>query len=148
VPRCSDPTHAGLIIQSPISSSVSHDKTYVHRRRTIDLIAQEIGAEVIRGPVRYPSESGGIEVGGVDLGDYFYELKDQEVMLVIAPIGPVQELPIICGLYRTPYEGDGCPTCRQEREDAKRVIEERLRAHRDEKDRLVRDVEKWLGGEG
>ena len=32
------------------------------------LIAQEIGAEVIRGPVRYPSETGDIEVGGVDTG--------------------------------------------------------------------------------
>ena len=33
------------------------------------LIAEEIGAEVIRGPVRYPSETGGIEVGGVDIGE-------------------------------------------------------------------------------
>jgi len=40
------------------------------------LIAQEIGAEVIRGPVRYPSELGDIEVGGIDIGEYLYELKD------------------------------------------------------------------------
>ena len=31
------------------------------------LIAQEIGAEVIRGPVRYPGKLGDIEVGGVDI---------------------------------------------------------------------------------
>ena len=108
------------------------------------LIAQEIGAEVIRGPVVYPSESGDIEVGGVDIGEYLYELRDQEVMLIVAPIGSVEEPPIICGLCRTPYEGDECPTCRQEREDAKGVIEERLRKDREEKDRLISDVEEWL----
>ena len=90
------------------------------------LTAQEIGAEVIRGPVRYPSETGDIEVGGVDIGEYLYDLKDQEVMLVIAAIGPVEEPLIHCGLCRTPYEGDECPVCRTEREEAKRVIEERL----------------------
>ena len=31
-----------------------------------------------------------------------------------------------------------------EREDAKRVIEERLRRDREEKDRLIGDLEKWL----
>ena len=109
------------------------------------LIAQEIGAEVIRGPVRYAGKLGDIEVGGVDIGEYLYELKDQEVMLIVATIGPVEEPPVICGLCRTPYEGDKCPTCRQEREDAKRVIEERLREDREEKDRLIGDVEEWLG---
>jgi len=111
-------------------------------------IAQEIGAEVIRGPVRYPGELGDIELGGVDIGEYLYELKDQEVMLVIAPLGPGAELPIICGLSRTPYKDDECPTCRVEREDAKRVIEERLHHDREEKDRLIRDVEEWLEGRG
>ena len=91
------------------------------------LIAQETGAEVIRGPVRYPSELADIEVGGVDIGEYLYELKDQEVILVIAALGPVEELPLICGLCGTPYRGDECPTCRTEREDGKGVIEERWR---------------------
>jgi hypothetical protein len=43
-------------------------------------------------------------------------------------------------------ESDERPTCKQEREDAKRVIEQRLRRDREEKDRLIRDVEEWLGG--
>jgi hypothetical protein len=107
--------------------------------------AQEIGAEVIRGPVCDPSESGDFAVGGVDIGEYLYELKGQEVMLVIAPIGPAEELPIICGLCGTPYRDDDCPTCRAEREDARRVIEERLRKDREETDGLIRDVEEWLG---
>jgi len=108
------------------------------------LTAQEIGAEVIIRTVRYPEKLGDIEVSGVDIGEYLYDLKHQEVMLVIAPLGSLEEPPLICGLCRTPYEGDECPTCRTEREDAKRVIEERLREDREEKDRLIRDVEEWL----
>ena len=112
------------------------------------LIAEEIGAEVIRGPVRYPSDTGDIGVGEIDLSEYPFELKDQEVLVIIAPIGPVEEPPVICGLCRTPYEGDECPACRTEREDAKRVIEERLREDREEKDRLIDDVEEWLSSQG
>jgi hypothetical protein len=41
------------------------------------LMAAEVGAEVIRGEVHYPSEAGDIEVGGVDIGEYLYELKGQ-----------------------------------------------------------------------
>ena len=41
------------------------------------LVAQEIGAQVVRGPVRYPSEMGDIAVGEVDIGEYLYELKGQ-----------------------------------------------------------------------
>ncbi len=108
------------------------------------LIAQEIGAEVIRGPVRYPSEMGDSAVGDVDIGEYLYELKGQEVMLIVARLGPVEELPIICGLCRTPYTDDECPTCRIEEEQAKRLIEERLRKDREDKDRLVGDLEDWL----
>ncbi len=69
-------------------------------------------------------------------------------MLVIVPIGPAEEPPVICGLCRTPYKDDECPTCRTEREDAKGVIEERLRRDREQKDRLIGDVEEWLGEQG
>jgi len=65
------------------------------------LIAQEIGAEVIRGPVRYPSEMGDIAVGPVDIGEYLYELKGQEVVVIVAPPNPVQEMPTICALCGT-----------------------------------------------
>jgi hypothetical protein len=41
---------------------------------------------------------------------------------------------VICGLCTTPYDGDECPTCREEREGTKRVIGERAR----------RDEEEWL----
>jgi hypothetical protein len=107
-------------------------------------MAQEIGAEVIRGQVRYPSRTGDIEVGGVDIGEYLYELKGEEVVVIVAPLGPAEEAPVICGLCGTPYEGEVCPTCKAEREAAKGAIEERLGHDREEKDRLIKDVEEWL----
>lgn len=68
-------------------------------------------------------------------------------MIIVAPLNPTQELPTFCGLCGTRYDGDECPTCRAEREEAKRMIEDRLRRDReqkDENDRLVRNVEEWL----
>ena len=53
---------------------------------------------------------------------------------------------MICRLPCTPCKGNECPTCRAEREEAKRVIEERLRRDREERNRLIRDVEEWLKG--
>ena len=98
--------------------------------------------------MRYPSEMGDIEVGSVDIGEHLYELKGQEVMLLIAPLGPVEELPLICGLCRTPYQDHECPTCKTARQDAKRLIEKRLRKDREEKDKLIVDVEEWLEEKG
>ncbi|TKJ30157.1 MAG: hypothetical protein CEE40_05790 [Chloroflexi bacterium B3_Chlor] len=46
-----------------------------------------------------------------------------------------------------PYDGEECPACKTEREDAKKLIERRLREDReekDDKDSLIRDVEEWL----
>jgi hypothetical protein len=37
-----------------------------------------------------------------------------------------------------------CPACRAKREEAKRVIEERVRGDREEQDRLMRHAEDWL----
>ena len=107
-------------------------------------IAEEIGPQVIRGRVCYPGADGGLEVGEVDIDEPLYELKDQEVMVIVAPLGPGEQPPIICGLSGTAYGGKECPACRTEQDEAKRVIEERLRQDREEKDRLIRDLEEWL----
>lgn len=112
-------------------SKVAHDNRT--KREEPALIAQEIGAEVIRGPVRYPGHLGEIEVDGVDIGEYPCELKDQEVVVIVAPLNAMQEMPIFCGLCGTRYDGDECPTCRAERQEAKKVIEDRLRRDREEK---------------
>ena len=60
------------------------------------------------------------------------ELKEQEVVVIVAPPNPVQEMPTVYGLGRTAYSEDECRTCRANREEAKRVIEERLCRDREE----------------
>jgi len=49
----------------------------------------------------------------------------------------MQEMPTFCGLWGARYDADACPTCRAERGEAKRLIEDRLRQDRGEKDRLI-----------
>jgi hypothetical protein len=110
----------------------------------LTVIAEEIGAQVIRGAVSYPGREGGFDMGDVDLETVLWDLKDQELVMIIAPLGPVEERAVICGLCGTPYEGKECPACKTERETAKRVIEDRLGQDREEKDRVIRDVEAWL----
>ena len=63
------------------------------RRRTLALMAQEIGAAVISGRVRYRGREGGLEIGGTGLEEVLWELEHQEVMLITVPLGPTQELP-------------------------------------------------------
>ena len=111
-------------------------------------IPEDVGAEVIWGRVYYPGTDRGLGVGEVDIDELLYELRHQEVMVIVAPLGRVEEPPMICGLCWTPYEGEECPTCEAGRESAKRVIEERLRQDREEKDRLIRDLEDWLEEKG
>ena len=60
----------------------------------------------------------------------------------------VEQLPIICRLCGTPYSDDECPTCRQEREDGKRPLEERLRERTEETYGLISDLEEWLESPG
>ncbi|TKJ30159.1 MAG: hypothetical protein CEE40_05800 [Chloroflexi bacterium B3_Chlor] len=81
------------------------------------LIAQEIGAEVRRGTAGYPGREGRFDVAEFEIEELLYKLKDQKVVLIIAPLGPTEELPVICGLCGTPYGEDECPTCKKERED-------------------------------
>jgi hypothetical protein len=59
-----------------------------------------------------------------------------------------ERLPTIYGLCGTEYGGGECPACKAERESAKRAIEEKLRRDREEKDRVIRDVEVWLEERG
>lgn len=53
----------------------------------------------------------------------------------------MQELPTLCGLCGMRYGGAECPTSRAELEAAKTVIEERRSQEREEKARIMRDLE-------
>lgn len=87
---------------------------------------EQIRSSVLRGVLTYPSEEGGFALGDVELDEYLYELRGQELMLIVVPLREAAKLTAICGLCMTPYTGDECPTCKEEREEAKRVMERRL----------------------
>jgi len=70
------------------------------------LIAQEVGAEVIRGAVGYRERWGGFDIGDVEIEELLLEPKDQEVTPIIASLFLLQEMPTISGLCGTHYDGD------------------------------------------
>ncbi len=47
-------------------------------------IAQEVGAEVVRGALRYPSLTGGWQLGDLDLSEHLTRYRDQELVVIIA----------------------------------------------------------------
>lgn len=91
------------------------------------LAAESLRATVLKGALTYPSENGGFALGDLELDEYLYELRGQELILIVMPLGEAPKIGTICGLCMTPYTGDECPTCRIERDRAKRLIEKRLR---------------------
>ena len=49
-------------------------------------IAAEVGADVLEGGLRYPSETGGWQLGDLDLSEYLDRYRDQRLVIVIAPL--------------------------------------------------------------
>ena len=50
-------------------------------------IAKETGAEVLRGPMRYPSYSGGWQLGDLGLSEHLAKYRDHEIIVIIASLG-------------------------------------------------------------
>jgi hypothetical protein len=88
--------------------------------------AQETGARVLRGPVRYAAREGSLHVGEVEIDELLHEMAAEEVLLILAPVGPAPEEGAVCPLGHRTYQGDECPQCWAEKEEAKRVLQERL----------------------
>ena len=64
-------------------------------------IAQETGAEVVRGPLRYPRDRGGWQLGEIDLGEHLAKYRDHEVVVIVAWLGEaddVQREKHVCGI--------------------------------------------------
>ena len=89
-------------------------------------VAQEMGARVLRGPVRYAAFGGSPHVGDVEIDDLLHEMAAHEVLVIIAPLGLAREPRLLCPLCRRAYQGGECPVCRAEQEEAKRSQEDRL----------------------
>ena len=117
---------------------------FLHPANTQELanIAKETGAEVLRGPLRYPSESGGWQLGGLDLSEYLSKYRDHELVLIIAATGKAEEERVVCGICGFVLNEVGeCPRCKLTIErDAERIRER-------ERTAMLREVEEILSSE-
>ena len=89
-------------------------------------VAQEMGARVVRGPVGYGAFGASLHVGDAEIDDLLHEMAAQEVLLIVAPVGSAPDDRTVCPLCHRTYQGDECPECRAEQEEAKRSQEEQL----------------------
>ena len=46
--------------------------------------AEETGAEVLRGALHYPSESGDWQLGDIDFGEHLAKYRDQQAVVVVS----------------------------------------------------------------
>ena len=104
-------------------------------------IAEETGAEVLRGALRYPSYSGGWQLGDVDLSEHLDQYRDCEIVVIIASTGKAQKERVICGICGS-ARGDEreCPQCKLSNERIARGI----RARRDRSEAMFREVDSIL----
>ena len=104
-------------------------------------IAQETGAEVLRGALCYPSESGGWQLGDLDLSEHLDRYRDQELVVIIASLGKTEAERVICGICGFALnEVSECPRCRLAVREAAKELQERQEA----RDALFREVEEIL----
>lgn len=75
-------------------------------------MARDLGADVLKGHLRYPSETGGWQLGTLDFDEYLAHYRDQRVVVIIAPIGPPEPVTFrceSCGFVL--YRPGPCPRC-------------------------------------
>jgi rubrerythrin len=107
-------------------------------------IAQETGAEVLRGPLRYPSETGGWRLGDLDLSAHLSKYRDHEITVIIAATGEAERERFICGICGFVMdEARECPRCKEI--DAE--IVRRLKAKQERGAALLCEVEEILRDE-
>ena len=119
---------------------------FLHPANTRELanIAKETGAEVLRGPLRYPSESGGWQLGDLDLSEYLSKYRDHELVLIIAVTGKAEQEQIMCGVCGFILDEVGeCPRCKLVYEESAR----RIKARQEERAAMFREVEMILHDE-
>jgi hypothetical protein len=120
-----------------------NDRPFLHPANVAELagIARDAGAEVLRGPLRYPSESGGWRLGDLDLSEYLSKYRDCEVTLIVAATGEAEKNRVFCGIcgFALDDTGGECPRCRL-------IAEETARQPRPETDgeALFREVDEIL----
>jgi hypothetical protein len=107
-------------------------------------IARETGAEVLRGPLRYPSESGGWQLGDLDLSEHLSQYRDCEVTVIIAATGKAEPERVVCGICGFVMDEVGeCPQCKRLDE----AIAGSIRARQEQRAAMLREVEEILRDE-
>ena len=96
----------------------------------LETLARTMGAEILEGNVRYPSRTGGWQVGEVDLGDFLRRYRDQRLMVVLVPVGEPKKETVTCKVcgYIMDQDEKECPRCKLIEEyttDVERRIRER-----------------------
>ena len=105
------------------------------------IIAEETGAELLRGALRYPSESGGWQLGDLDLSEHLDKYRDQEVVVIIASAGKTEAEQVTCGICGFALNEVGeCPRCRLAAKEGAKKLKERGEAH----EALFREIEEFL----
>ena len=78
-------------------------------------IAGEVGAEVLAGHLRYPSPTGGWQLGDIDLEEYLARHRDRRLVLIIAPVSGEEPMTFTCAICGFVMDRAGeCPRCRRE----------------------------------
>jgi hypothetical protein len=107
------------------------------------LFAKETGAEVLRGPLRYPSETGGWQLGDLDLSAHLSQYRDHEITVIIAATG-VADNSVMCGICGLVMdEVQECPRCKETNARLAKTITEKL----EERAAMFREVEEILKDE-
>ena len=128
-----------------------------HRQQTVDDLhpanaeaiaefAEETGAEVLRGALRYPSESGGWQLGDIDLSEYLAKYRDRELVVTVSSIGKageVQREKYICGICGFALtELAECPRCKMQIEQTAKGLR-----RRQQREAFLKEIDEFLKGE-
>jgi len=77
-------------------------------------IAEETGADVLRGRLRYPGNSGTWDLGDVSLSAHLEQYRDQQLTIIIASTGEAEAETFTCGICGFVLNAAGeCPRCKQ-----------------------------------
>ena len=118
-----------------------HKPLHPANAEELAIIAQETGAEVLRGALRYPSESGGWQLGGLDLSEHLDKYRDQELVVVIGSLGKGGTEQVTCGICGFTLDEVGeCPRCRLAAREGAKKLKERGEAQ----EALFREIEEFL----
>ena len=77
--------------------------------------ALELGADVLRGRLHRAREGSKWALGDTDLAEWLERYEGQELLIMIAPVGPTSTEIRLCKTCGAEYTGNQCPHCREVR---------------------------------